>query len=78
MPPNLASSVMPDFESVLKPASLEQESIGKYYSGLGRLTFANGDHYEGQFIRGKIFGQGKLTSHGGSRSYEGNFHNGFK
>lgn len=43
--------------------------------GYGRLEYANGDVYEGEFVRGVFNGQGTFTSSTGW-TYEGEFKNG--
>lgn len=43
--------------------------------GIGKLTFGNGEVYEGNFVHGRMTGEGKRTFVDGS-SVEGNFTNG--
>ena len=45
-------------------------------NGQGRITYSNGDIYEGNFENGKLKGQGKFISKNGNIVYEGNFENG--
>lgn len=44
--------------------------------GKGKLIFENGDIYEGQFVQGKMHGEGKLYTHGST--HEGLFQNDVK
>ena len=44
-------------------------------NGQGKLTYENGDHYEGNFNDGVFEGQGVFTSHSGW-IYKGEFKNG--
>lgn len=44
-------------------------------SGVGSLTFENGDHYEGEFKNGIFHGKGTFTAASGW-TYIGNFENG--
>lgn len=45
-------------------------------TGRGKLTFTNGDEYEGLFENGAYEGQGKYTTQNGAYTYEGAFENG--
>ena len=48
------------------------------FTGLGKLRFANNDFYEGQWMKGKMHGNGTLTSSNGQITYVGQFRNNFK
>lgn len=49
---------------------LERDGTTPVYSGQGRVTWANGDVYEGLMVRGQRHGQGRFTWHSGQQ-YEG-------
>lgn len=69
-----------------QPTELDRQSGGMHYKGLfareddlsltgtGRVTFPNGDVYEGQLLRSKRHGQGELVWAGGQR-YRGDWVN---
>ena len=70
LPIELTKILYDSWEGQISTSSQDSEIYGTCLNGQGKVTFKNGNTYEGNFFNGLLSGQGKFTWVNGI-TYEG-------